>query len=137
MVVADDKQCFLKDVITKLIVDQLLDDEIHSSLEIQRLSCLETKFLNYLMIIIWECTFEDLINMSFLNRFIEFRIQTLLDDITRELKLTQPDEILRNLLENALVSLLIFKLQDILYKVITVGVFNQVFHMFDDVVGKL
>jgi len=137
MVVADDKQCFLKDVITKLIVDQLLDDEIHSSLEIQRLSCLETKFLNYLMIIIWECTFENLINMSFLNRFIEFRIQTLLDDITRELKLTQPDEILRNLLENALVSLLIFKLQDILYKVITVGVFNQVFHMFDDVVGKL
>jgi len=33
------------------------------------------------VIIIWEGALENLINMSFLNGFIEFRIQTLLDDI--------------------------------------------------------
>jgi len=32
MVVADYKQSFLKNVITKLIIDQLLNYEIHSSL---------------------------------------------------------------------------------------------------------
>jgi hypothetical protein len=51
--------------------------------------------------------------------------------------LTQSDEILGNFLENAFVSLLIFKLKDILYKVIPIGVFYQVFHMFNDEIGKL
>lgn len=32
MVVADNKQSFLKDVIAKLIIDQFLNNEIHSSL---------------------------------------------------------------------------------------------------------
>jgi len=32
VIVAYNKQCFLKDVITKLIIDQFLNNEIHSSL---------------------------------------------------------------------------------------------------------
>lgn len=51
--------------------------------------------------------------------------------------MTQSDEIFGNFLENAFVSFFIFQLEDVLHKVIAIGVFNQVFHMFNDEVGKL
>ena len=110
MVVANHEQRFLQNVIAKLVVDQLLNDEIHSSLKVQRFAGFETKLLNDLVIIVWEGAFENLVNMSLLNGLIEFRIQTLLDDITWELKLTQSDEVFGNFLENAFVSFFIFKL---------------------------
>jgi hypothetical protein len=82
MVIADHKQRFLQDVVTKLVIDQLLNDEIHSSLEVQRFAGFETKLLDDLVIVVWEGAFENLINMSLLNGLVEFGIQALLDDIT-------------------------------------------------------
>jgi hypothetical protein len=115
VVVTDHKQSFLEDVVAKLIVDQLLDDEVHSRFEVQRVVCLEPEFLDNLSVIIREGPFENLVNMSFLNCLIEFRIQALLDDVARKFELAQSDEILGNLLENAFVSILVLQLEDVLH----------------------
>lgn len=124
MVVADHKQSFLKNIIAKLIIDQLLDNEVHSSFEVCWFARFEAELLDYLVIVIWEGAFENLINMGFLNWFIEFWIKTFLNDIAWELELTQSDKILGNLLKNAFISLLVFQLEDVLHKIVPIRVFD-------------
>ena len=124
MVVADHKQSFLKNIIAKLIIDQLLDNEVHSGFEVCWFARFEAELLDYLVIVIWEGAFENLINMGFLNWFIEFWIKTFLNDIAWELELTQSDKILGNLLKNAFISLLVFQLEDVLHKIVPIRVFD-------------
>lgn len=74
--------------------------------------------------------------MSILPRPVQLRIETLLNDIAWKFQLTQSNEVFGNLLENALISLFILQLQNVLHQVITIWIFDQVVHMFDNVIGK-
>lgn len=66
----------------------------------------------------------------------KFGVEALLDDVARELELAQSDEVLGNLLENALVFLLVLKLDHVLHEIVTVWVLNELVDVIDDEVGE-
>jgi hypothetical protein len=75
MVIAINEQCFLHNLIEKLVLDKLLNDEIHSNLNVKRFKGFETNLLNdEVIIIVREGVFENFIGVSLLNGFTEFRI---------------------------------------------------------------
>jgi hypothetical protein len=51
--------------------------------------------------------------------------------------LRESDEVLCDLLEDLLILIFVFKLQHVLDQIIAVGIFDQVVHVLDDVVGEL
>lgn len=69
---AHDFQGSLQDVVAELVVDKLLDDEVDSLLQVLRLLALVAELLYDLVIIIWEGTSEDLVDMWFCLRSICF-----------------------------------------------------------------
>ena len=59
VVVLDGSQCFLENVVAKLVVDQALHDKVHSGLQSLR----ETESLYNLTVIILESPFENFVNV--------------------------------------------------------------------------
>lgn len=74
----------MKHIVTKLIIDQLLDDEVDSELDVPRLGGVESELSNDLLIVsIREGTLEDLIDVGLSVVLVEghFGVKTLLDDV--------------------------------------------------------
>jgi len=57
----------LQDVVSELVVDEGLNDEMNSSLQILRFLSVKAKLLNDLLVILRESSFENLINMLLLD----------------------------------------------------------------------
>lgn len=86
LLAAHDFQGSLQDVVAELVVDKLLDDEVDSLLEVLGLLALEAELLYDLVIIIWEGTSEDLVDMwlglrSILLSIAHLGVEALLNDI--------------------------------------------------------
>jgi len=64
--IADNKQSLLKHIVAELVVDELLDDEVHSGLEVLGLLGLAAELFHNLLVVIWEVAFEYFVNMSLL-----------------------------------------------------------------------
>lgn len=64
--VADHNKRLLEDVITKLVVDQTLHDEMHSSLQVLGFLGVKPKLLHDLLVVLWESTFEYLVDVLLL-----------------------------------------------------------------------
>jgi hypothetical protein len=58
VLVADDEESLLKHIVAKLVVDELLYDEVHSGLEVLGLLGLVAELLHNLLVVIWEVAFE-------------------------------------------------------------------------------
>lgn len=63
--IADDEQSLLKHIVAELVVDKLLDDEVHSGLEVLGLLGLAAELFHDLLVIIWKVTFEYFVDMGF------------------------------------------------------------------------
>ena len=129
----------MEDVVAELVVDELLDDEMHSGLEVLGLLGLVTKLLDDLLVILGEVSFEDLVNVSFggLPGGGILGLEADLDDVAGELELAESDEVSGNLLDDEPILLLVLELEDILDQVVAVGVLDEVLDVVDDVVGEL
>ena len=64
--IIDGSNCFLEDVVSELIIDKLLDNEIDSCLQIW-LSSLIAKLVDNLEIVLRKGSFEDLLDVCFLS----------------------------------------------------------------------
>jgi hypothetical protein len=135
-VITDYQESFLENIVAKLVIDELLDNKVYSGLQVLRLLSSESKLLNKLLIIARKGTLEDLVNMCFSLIWL-LGIKALFDDITGKLELTQSDEVFGDLSEDSLVSMGILKLENVLNQVVTIWIFNEVWHVFNDVVCKL
>ena len=56
----------MKHIVAELVVDELLDDEVHSGLEVLGLLGLAAELFHNLLVVIWEVAFEYFVNMSLL-----------------------------------------------------------------------
>lgn len=63
-IIIDDIQCFLKHIVTKLVIDELLHNKMDPSLEVLGLLGLVAKLLDNLLVVIWEFSFEYLVNVG-------------------------------------------------------------------------
>ena len=141
LVATHDFQGALQDVVAELIVDKLLHDEVNSLLEVLRLLCLVAKFFDDFVVVIWEGSLEDLVDVGLgldsVLKVAHLRVQALLDNVAGELELAQSDEVLGNLSEDSLVLLFILKLDHVLYQIVAIGVLDQLVDVLDDVVGEV
>lgn len=98
------------------------------------------EFLDDLEVIVWESSFEDLVDVGFGIDLVVVRahlgVETLFDDVAGELQLAQSDEVFGNLLEDLLVLLPVFQLDDVLDQVVSVWILDELTDVFDDVVGE-
>ena len=67
MLAAHDLKRSLEDIVSELIVDELLHDEAHSLLQVLGLLSLVAEFLDDLEVIIREGSLEDLINVGLIG----------------------------------------------------------------------
>ena len=63
--IADDEQSLLKHIVAELVVDELLDDEVYSGLEVLGLLGLAAELFHKLLVVIWKVTFEYFVDMGF------------------------------------------------------------------------
>lgn len=110
-----------------------MDDEVYSGFEA---GLLVAKLIDNRIIILLKRTFKNLFDVSFLPN-LKALIQALFNHITRKFKLTESDEIFCNFGENALVFVCIVQFDDVLYKVIAVGVFDETAHILDNILSQL
>ena len=129
----------MEDVVAELVVDQLLDDEMHSGLEVLGLLGLVAKLLDDLLVVLGEVAFEDLVDVSFggVPGGGILGLEADLDDVAGELELAESDEVSGDLLDDEPVLLLVLELEDVLDQVVAVGVLDQVLNVVDDVVREL
>ena len=97
-----------------------------SSFQILRFLRIETKLLNDLNIVLWECSFEDLVDMLLFctSSILDFGVETFFNYIARKLQLGKSDKIFSDLHKDLLILVLILKLQNVLDKVIAIWVFD-------------
>lgn len=132
-------KCSLENIVSELVVDEFLNNEVYSHLEVLRLWRLEPKLSDDLEIIIWEGTLEDLVDVRLFVTYSAwvFWIEANLNNVTGELKLTESDEVLANLHDDHFILLLVLKLENVLNQVVTIWVFDKMAHISNDVVSEL
>ena len=134
--VADHHQGLLQHVVSKLVVNQALHNKVDSCLQILWLFSVVTKFLHDLLIILWESSFKYFIDMLFLFfAFVNFWVQAFFNNIWREFELRQPDEVFGDLFEYLLILVFVFEFKHVLDQVVAVGVFDQIVHVLNDMIG--
>jgi hypothetical protein len=133
VVVTDRTYCLLEDVVSKLVIDEFLNDETNSTLQI--LPVVEAKLLHDLVVVLRESALEYLLNVGFCLQ-IQTCVKALLNDVAGKLELTKSDEVFGNLAKDHSVLALIVELEDVLDKVVAVGIFDEVGHMDDNVICK-
>lgn len=129
----DRVQSFLQDIVAKLVVYQLLDDEVHSSFKVIFVS---SQFGLNGKVILRKASLENLFNVSLLPD-LETLIQAFFNNIAREFKLTESDEVFGYQREDAFVFGSIVQLDHILNQVVAVRVFDQSGHELDDVLSQV
>lgn len=134
MLILDDVQCSLDYIVSELVVNELLDDKVDTSLETLQKLAVMTKLGKDLLVVMRESALEDFIDVSLLLRFliITFRIQALFNYIAGEFHFAQADKILGDLHENLLIFRGVLELKNILDQVVSILVFDQVVHVFND-----
>lgn len=116
-----------------------MHNEAYPLLQILRLLRLEAKFLDDLVVIIWESALEDLVDVRLAVLAVfraHFRIKALLNHVAGKLQLTQSDEVFGNLLEDSLILISVFKFDHVLYQIVSIGVLNEFADVLNDVVGQ-
>ena len=63
--IADDEESLLKHIVAELVVDELLDDEVYSGLEVLGLLGLAAQIFHNLLVVIWEVAFKYFVDVRF------------------------------------------------------------------------
>ena len=106
--VSNNEDCFLKHIVSELVSYESLYDKFYAEILAAGLGA---KFPHERCIILDVCSFENLIDLH----CSLLRFETLLDDVWRELKLAESDEIAGNEVQDLVVSLLVIEFEDVLH----------------------
>lgn len=104
VVIRDDIECFLQNIVAKLVVDETLNNEMNPRLE--RLGLPES--LHQLSVIVFESALEYLLNV------MVAAVKAFFNHVGGELQLTQANEVFCNLPENLFVFGLVAKFEYVL-----------------------
>lgn len=121
----------LDHVVSELVVDELLDNKVDTSLQTLLLLVIARELGDDLLIVLWESTFEDFVDVSLLL-IVTLGIEALFNYIAWKFHFTQSNKILGDLHENLLILAGVLKFENVLDQVVSVLVFDEIVHILDD-----